>query len=40
MRSDTIRERRDALLRELAASVLSMAELCRRRGLVYGSVAA
>ena len=40
MRSDSGPERRDALLRDLEESGLSMAEFCRRRGLVYGSVAA
>jgi hypothetical protein len=40
MRFDSTSERRDALLRELDESGLSMAEFCRRRGLVYGSVAA
>ena len=40
MRSDSTPGRRDALLRELDESGLSMAEFCRRRGLAYGSVAA
>lgn len=40
MRFDRTPERRDALLRELDESGLSMAEFCRQRGLVYGSVAA
>ena len=40
MRSDSAPDRHDALLRELEESGLSMAEFCRRRGLVYSSVAA
>ena len=40
MRTKQALERRETVLRELEQSGLPMAEFCRRRGLVYGTVAA
>ena len=40
MRTKQALEQRETVLRELERSGLPMAEFCRRRGLVYGTVAA